>query len=214
MTETTSFVSCPNTPLELNVKAKQQLCNGYCSAQHYATAPLCDTFDVSNATLCGAAARAYDDDAGYSAPPGNLASPRCSGFPEPAVDAGPPSPVDAGVADAGLSQGDDAGDPSENAGGDDAGDEDEDEEEQDGGEDADEVDEDGDADDAGALKKRKKRGCDCMLAEHHGGTSAPLLALAFGLTFIWRRSYRTARAGRENARRGISARQAKPTRGV
>ncbi len=193
MTETTSFVSCPDTPLEQNTKAKKQLCDGYCSAQHYATAPVCDSFDPGNAFLCAAAARAYDDDAGYISPPGNLASPRCTGFPEPVVDAGASS-ADAGELDAGLGQ-DDAGDQQADgdAGSDDEGlDEDEDGR-ADEDEDEHEDDEDAEADDASASKKRKRRGCDCMLAEGHTDARSSLLALGFALMFVWRRVRRVSR---------------------
>jgi hypothetical protein len=96
MTDTRGFVSCPSAPLEQNSRAKDQICRGFCTALHYATAPLCSSFDTAGAALCGAAALAYDTEASYVAPPGPDAAPRCSGF-SALVDAGVDGGGEAGV---------------------------------------------------------------------------------------------------------------------
>jgi hypothetical protein len=186
MTDTKALASCPAAPLQDNAKVTSQLCNGFCAAQHYAESSLCTSFDVGQASLCGAAAHAYDVDAGYIAPPGFLAAPRCSGFSAPA-DAGAPA-----EADAGSSEEPDAADTGEEE----ARGEDSDEESDDdaiaGDEESD--DESEDQDDAGATKrKKKKKGCACALdtRESPAGEGGPLLAL--GLALLLRRRSRARR---------------------
>jgi MYXO-CTERM domain-containing protein len=162
MDEVSGMASCPAAPYELNAKATEQLCGNYCTAQHFAAARVCETFDVGNATLCGQAARAYDADIEYIAPPGASASPRCSGF------AKPPLP-EAGVRDAGVDAGDASAASEDDAGSDDAGDDEDSAEEEENDEDAAVDDEESDASDD-EMRKKKKKGCACAL----GAPDAPL----------------------------------------
>jgi hypothetical protein len=189
MTDTNAVVSCPAAPIEQNAKAMQQLCDGYCSAQHYASAPLCTTFPVPSKTLCGLSARAYDAEAGYLPPVS--AGPRCVGFPEGKPDAGLPS-ADAG--EAAFADAGDAGaiDPEDEATGDEADTSDVDNE---GEADSDDEPEDDDEaiDDDEMAKRKKRRGCHCTLADT-GHEQAPLaLSCAFVLAFYLRRRLRAAR---------------------
>jgi hypothetical protein len=176
MAETKALASCPGAPLQDSAKVISQLCNGFCSAQHYAESSLCTSFDVGQASLCGAAAHAYDVDAGYIAPPGFLAAPRCSGFSAPA-DAGAAAEADAGSA----ADEPDAADTSD----DEARGEDSDEEDDDDAIASEDDNEDeGEDEDAGATKrKKKKKGCACALdaRESPAGEGGPLLALGLAL---------------------------------
>lgn len=192
MTDATGMVSCAE-PLEQNAKAVHQLCNGYCSAQHFAEAPLCSTFDPGS-LLCGPSADAWDREYGYLPPPGTLMSPRCSGFPEAMRDAGTPSvtdassdAIDAGTdneADTGIGEGDaGAGDDEAKA---DEGEDDEGEDDE--GDERDDSDDD-ELEDAGT-KRRKRRGCHCTLADARDDGEPLLLTLLFSLTFIARRQRR------------------------
>jgi hypothetical protein len=185
LTDTRGFVACPTDPLEQNDKAKDQLCDGYCTAKHYATAPLCSSFDVGNANLCGAGAVEYDKNADYVSPPGAYAAPRCDGFPGvvdagvSAVDAGTGS--DAGDADTGS---DAATDPSADRDGADS----EPSEEAEPGEEPEA--------DAGVSLKKKPRGCDCDIAQSRAADlpSSPLLALWLALWLAFRMRARRVRA--------------------
>lgn len=193
MTELKKVVSCPSAALDKNEKVTNQLCNGFCSAQHYSESPLCNSFDVGNASLCGAAAHAYDVEIGYIAPPGITAAPRCSGAPPldagvSAEDAGSDASLDA--ADAGLVQAADAG-PEQALNGEDPADDDEDEPNDDSDDDDDSVDED-DAepeDDLSTTKRKKKKGCACSLDAHESPAAEglPLLALAVAFALRSRR---------------------------
>jgi hypothetical protein len=196
MTDTNAFVSCPSAPLEQNAKATAQLCSGYCSAQHYAEARVCETFDVGKATLCGPAARAYDTDVGYIPPPGPTSFLRCSGFESAPPDAGVSADADAATplfadADAGAI----ANEPERDA----SSEEQADEQDEDAGLDSvdDSESEDGaESDDAGAKKRKKKhKGCACDVSadDSPSAQSLPILVLALWLAFRLARPRRSAR---------------------
>lgn len=97
MGEMSSLVECSGAPLIQNAVVMTQLCDKFCGAQHYATAPLCSTVPVAPGQICGPAAVVWqnsdpDPEKHWTTPPGNNAAPRCAGF---------SAPPDAGVADAG-----------------------------------------------------------------------------------------------------------------
>lgn len=169
--DTTAFVSCPSAPLEQNASGIKQLCNGFCGAAHYSSAPVCSTFTPPAGTnLCGPAAYAYDNnspnpDNRWIEPPGSGAAPRCMGFTAPTkTDAGVPA-ADAGTpaSDAGMSSsgGSDSGAVHSDAGAAGGGEEDE-------------------GEDAGS-RPRPKKGSGCQLSsarDPHAGQFAALSLLA------------------------------------
>jgi hypothetical protein len=187
--DTTSFVSCPSAPLEQNAAGIKQVCNGFCGAAHYSSAPVCSTFTPPAMTnLCGPAAYMYDNsdpdpNKRWVEPPGPGAAPRCTGFTGPSQDGGVAPVGDAGSAgtdaggssgttDAGAASSSDAGSP--------------------------QVGPDGE-DDAGTTHKK---GGGCQLAARDDGRSAStalsgLLALLFGFTL---RRMRVQRAHVSRAR--------------
>jgi hypothetical protein len=193
MNEAAAFPSCPSAPLEQNTKGIGQLCGGFCGGGHFASAPVCGTFQAPPRSTCGASAVAYDNSnpdpqKRWIEPPGMInAAPRCAGF-SGRLDAGVSVTSDAAVGvtgDASAGEGEvDGGDAPALDAAVPAADE------------APDDDDDSSSEDVEPRTKHKS-GCDCQLSSAPSARSTGFLALlTFALALLVRRGSASARRAR------------------